>query len=146
MSAIDKQGLERAAKVAQVIAEHPGLPIKVLVPSMPSDYDTYWCDATGARVEWLLYPDEVQGSAMKSDERRYVGLSYGRIYNDEDDAAEDVAEWLFKRWFDLARDHGMKYGWDDESADDVLTEFCGMLARELVADMPWHECIVIDCY
>lgn len=33
----DKQ-IERAAKVAQVIAEHPDLPMMCLAPSTPSDY------------------------------------------------------------------------------------------------------------
>lgn len=109
MTAIEKQRLERAAKVAQVIAEHPDLPIKVLAPNRPSVCDSYWCDVTGARVAWLLYPDEVQGSAFDSDSRRYVWLSYERIYSDKEDAVEDVAEWLFERWFDFAHDHGMSY-------------------------------------
>lgn len=158
MNAIEKQGLERATKVAQVIAEHPDLPIKVLAPSTPSDYDTYWHDVTGARIDWLLYPDEVQGV----DQRNYCGLDCERIYSDETDAVEDVAGWLFDNWWNHAQTHGMRYERYGEAPDDVLTEFCGydydyehnvsidrmaeVLASELVEDMPWHECIVIDCY
>lgn len=41
MSAVEKHKLERAAKVAQVIAENPNLPIKVLAPSTPSDLMCY---------------------------------------------------------------------------------------------------------
>lgn len=157
MATIDKQ-LERAAEVAQVIAEHPDLPIKVLAPSTPSDYDMYWHDATGARVAWLLYPDEVQGADLRS----YCGLNCERIYSDETDATDDVAGWLFDNWWDHAQTHGMRYERNGEAPDDVLTEFCGYeydyehnvsidrmaeeLAFELVDDMPWHEYIVIDCY
>lgn len=162
MTTIDNQ-IERAAKVAQVIAENPDLPIKVLAPSTPSDYDTYWHDVTDASVAWLLYPDEVQGNALNSDMRRYVGLNYERIYSDEDDAVEDVSGWIFERWFDFARDNGMRYESDyrNKAMDDALTEFCGYeydyehnvsidcmaeaLASKLVEDMPWHEYIVIDC-
>ena len=157
MNAINKQRLERATKVAQVIAKHPDLPIKVLAPSTPSDYDTYWHDVTGARVAWLLCQDEVQGTDLSN----YCGLNCERIYSDRTDTVDDVADWLFDKWWEHAQTCGMRYECNDESPDYVLTEFCGykydyehnvsisrmteMLAFELVEDMPWHEYIVIDC-
>lgn len=60
MSAIDRQGLERAAKVAQVIAEHPDLPMMCLAPSTPSDYSSYYHDVYGASVQRILFPLEVE--------------------------------------------------------------------------------------
>lgn len=157
MNAIDIQ-LERAAKVAKVIAEHPDLPMVCLAPSTPSDYDTYWHSIVGARTARLLYPDEVQGV----NQSNYWGLNSERIYSDESDAVEDVAGWLFDNWWDHAQIHGMRYERHGEAPDDVLTKYCGydydykhkvsidrmaeVLAFELVEDMPWHEYIVIDCY
>lgn len=38
VTAMEKVKTERAAKVAQVIAEHPDLPMMCLAPSTPSDY------------------------------------------------------------------------------------------------------------
>lgn len=152
-------------QIAKVIAGHPGLPVKVLAPSTPSDFSTYWHDAYGASIEWLLYPTEVQGDYWKDRshwERHYVGLNDEKIYSDEDDAVDDVSEWLFGVWYDEAHKHGMG---QLESAttipDDLLTTFCGFnygyspfsmadmcdeVARAMVRDMPWHETIVIDCY
>ena len=145
MSIMDKARLERAAKVAQVIAEHPDLPMMCLAPSTPTDFETYYHDVCGARVGGILRPLEV--------ERLYGGL-YGlnpeRYYTDMDEAAEDIEDWL----------------WDntDVDAKTLDTDIYGMrtrivsfdmreweeayrpIARMMAEDMPWQECIVIDCF
>lgn len=142
----------KAAKLSEVIAERPDIPVICLAPSR-------FMYATGARVEWLLDPWEAQGSAY--DAERYVGLDYERVYSNEDDAVEDVSEWLFENWWDCAIRHGMHESCRGEAPDDVLTEFCGYeysypgnsianmcddVARAIVRDMPWHEYVSIDCY
>lgn len=146
----DKQ-LERAAKVAQVIAEHPGLPMMCLAPSTPCDYDSYYHDVCGASVEYILKPREVE---RKYD--TYCGLNDEKYYTDESDAAEDVSQWLFELWWDTAQEHGFTKGIWEGIPSDMLTEFCGAernlgdfcddVADALVGDMPWHEYVVIDCY
>lgn len=151
------------AEIRQLVEEHPDLPVMVLAPSTTCEFDSYWHDATGARIAWLLYPTEVQGEDWH-DSSRYVGLSYERFYSDEDEAIEDVSDCLWDVWLNTATAHGM-YAFAGEtfdeprtaSPDDVLTTFCGYdlgesladmcddVAREMVRAMPWHETIVIDC-
>ena len=138
MTIIDKQ-LERAAKVAQVIAEHPDLPMMCLAPSTPSDFDSYYHDVCGASVQRMLFPLEV--------ERLYgdtFGLDMDRTYNDVGDVAEQIESYYL--W---DGEHGMTSGhmfmYADENGttwDDVYVPIADMMAE----DMPWHEYIVIDCY
>lgn len=150
----DGLALEHAAKVAQVIAEHPDLPMMCLAPSTPSDYDTYYHDVCDAKVTGILKPDDV-----KRRYSGYCGLNCERYYWNDDDAAEDVAEWLFELWYDEAQRHGMgKYESATTIPDDILTWFIGAddgysaydlaenVAWKLVEDMPWREYIVIDCF
>lgn len=155
MSAVEKQKLERAAKVAQVIAEHPNTPMLCLAPSTPTDYDTYYHDVARADVQDILKPYEVNRKYGT-----YCGLSDEKYYTDYSDAVEDVAEWLFEGWYDVAVMHGMSNKPLDfcESNDDRLTAFIGAddgysaydlaenVAWKMVDYMPWHEYIVIDCY
>lgn len=154
MTAIEKQRLERAAKVAQVIAEHPDLPMMVLAPSTPSDYDSWYHDVTDARVDSVLKPDDVYKKYGS-----YCGLNVEKYYTDDDDAREDISEWLFEIWYDQASLNGMRQRREiTVSNDDELTEFIGAdyrytayelaenVAWKYVEDMPWHEYIVIDCY
>ena len=155
MTAIEKQRLERAAKVAQIIAEHPDLPMMCLAPSTPCDFDSYYHEVCGASVDSILKPYEVERKYGT-----YCGLSDEKYYTDETDAMEDVAEWLFESWYDVAVRYGMNNGPLGlvESNDDRLTEFIGAdnsytaadlsenVAWKIVEDMPWHDYIVIDCY
>ena len=136
-------------KLRKLMAEHPDMPLMANCPALPSDYDHYWLDVCGASIETILKPGDV--------ERQYgdcLGLNDEKYYWDEDDAVEDVTECLFECWFDLALRHGMPYEYRD-IPDDALTEFCGAelsigdlsedVARAIVDDMPWQDCIVIDC-
>lgn len=143
-------------QLRSLMAEHPDLPMMVNSPSLPSDYDTYYLDVCSARVDCILKPDDV--------EKRYGdyhGLNCEKYYNDEDDAVEDVSEWLFEIWFDKAWLYGMSFA-STKANDDILTEFCGYeydygndvsiatmadnVARAIVQDMPWQDYIVIECY
>jgi hypothetical protein len=133
MSGIDNQ-TERAAKVAQVIAEHPGLPMLCLAPSTPCDYDTYYHDVWGASVQRMLLPREVE---------KLYGSTYGlnpeRYYSDLDDVAEDIEDWLWD-----SSSYGNGVGTISEVATWV--PIYRPIARMMAEDMPWHEYIVIDCY
>jgi hypothetical protein len=132
MNAIEKQGLERAAKVAQVIAEHPDLPMLCLAPSTPSDYSTYYHDVMGAEVEQMLFPNEV--AELYGD---FYGLDCDRYYDDVDDVSERIEDyWLWDN------DHGRPMECLD---DDDWHKVYGPIADMMAEDMPWHEYIVIDC-
>lgn len=134
MNATDKQRLERANRVAQVIAEHPDLPMMCLAPSTPSDYDSYYHNVCGASVQRLLFPHEV----MKLYDGHTFYLDEGRTYDDLDEVADEISDWL----------------WDNEcgkalhrfEAAELWGDVYGPIARMMAEDMPWHEYIVIDCY
>lgn len=132
---------ERAAKVARVIAEHPGLPMICLAPSTPCDYDSYYHDVYGASVERILFPLEVE---------KLYGDTYGinpeRYYSDVDEVAEEIEDWLW--------DSECGQFWDSEHQNlkchdwvtDGWVQTYRPIARMMAEDMPWHEYIVIDCY
>jgi hypothetical protein len=140
MSGIDNQ-TERAAKVTQVIAEHPDLPMICLAPSTPSDYDSYYHDVCGASVQRMLFPLEVE---------KLYGDTYGieteRYFNDVDEVAEEIEDWLW--------DSKCGQFWDNEHQNlkchdwvtDGWIQTYRPIARMMAEDMPWHEYIVIDCY
>lgn len=134
MSAVEKQRLERAAKVAQVIAEHPDLPMMCLAPSTPSDYESYYHDVYGASVQSILFPLEVE---------KLYGDTYGieteRYFSDVDEVAEEIEDWLWD---------SSSYGNGAGTIDDFATwvPIYRPIARMMAEDMPWHEYIVIDCY
>lgn len=140
-----------AAQLRKVVAEHPELPMMVLAPSTPSDFDSWYHDVCGASVESVLKPDDVAKQYKDA-----CGLNYERFYTDEDDAVEDVADALFDAWFDEALRHGMRQMTWDEVPSEMLTEFCGAemdmadfsgdVARAMVRDMPWQDYVIIDCY
>ena len=141
MSAIDKQNLERAAKVAQVIAEHPGLPMMCLAPSTPSDYDSYYHDVCGASVQKMLFPLEVE---------KLYGDTYGieteRYFNDVDEVADEIEDWLWDsecgQFWDSEHQKLKCYDW----VTDGWVQTYRPIARMMAEDMPWHDYIVIDCY
>ena len=141
MSAIDKQNLERATKVAQVIAEHPDLPMMCLAPSTPSDYDSYYHDVYGASVQRILFPLEVE---------KLYGDTYGieteRYFNDVDEVAEEIEDWLWDsecgQFWDSEHQNLKCYDW----VTDGWVQTYRPIARMMAEDMPWHEYIVIDCF
>lgn len=148
MNATDKQRLERANRVAQVIAEHPDLPMMCLAPSTPSDYDSYYHDVYGASVRKMLFPLEVEklyGGTFGIDPERY--------FDDSDEVEDALTEWLWDQ------EHGIRYDratrqwvlkdgrteggkYDDKEWQAIYRP----IARMMAEDMPWHEYIVIDCY
>ena len=152
--------LNPATKIASVMAEHPDLPVIVNVPETPSDYDNYYYAAKDAYVETLLDPNDVVAEFGGT-----IGLNPSHLYWDEDSALDDVADFLYDRWFDCAWLHGMQYEYYMHRVlmpkDAVLTKYCGFaydhmhgssilwlvdrIAREMVSAMPWREYVVIDC-
>ena len=136
MSAIDKQRLERADKVAQVIAEHPDLPMLCLAPSTPSDYDSYYHDVCGASVQRILLPLEVE---------KLYGSTYGvnpeRYFSDVDEVAEEIEDWLWDST-DVGTNEYRPEAYDVHTWVEVYRP----IARMMAEDMPWHDYIVIDCY
>lgn len=141
MSTVEKQRLEYAAKVAQVIAEHPDLPMMCLAPSTPSDYDSYYHDVYGASVQRILFPLEVE---------KLYGDTYGieteRYFNDVDEVAEEIEDWLWDsecgQFWDSEHQNLKCYDW----VTDGWVQTYRPIARMMAEDMPWHEYIVIDCY
>ena len=138
------------SQLRELMAAHPDMPLIAKCPALPSDYDHYWLDVCGASIDTILKPDDVK--------RKYgdcYGLNDENYYWDEDDAIEDVAECLFECWFDFALKHGMPYEYKDIPYD-ALKKFCGAesdmddfaedVATRIVEDMPWQDCIVIDCW
>ena len=141
MSAIDKQRLERANRVAQVIAEHQDLPMMCLAPSTPSDYDSYYHDVCGASVQKMLFPLEVE---------KLYGDTYGinteRYFSDVDEVAEEIEDWLWDsecgQFWDSEHQNLKCYDW----VTDGWVQTYRPIAHMMAEDMPWHEYIVIDCY
>ena len=136
MNATDKQRLERANRVAQVIAEHSDLPMICLAPSTPSDYDSYYHDVYGASVQRILFPLEVE---------KLYGDTYGieteRYFDDVDEVAEEIEDWLWD-----STDVGAKEYRPEAYDMHAWVEVYRPIAHMMAEDMPWHEYIVIDCY
>lgn len=145
MTAMDKARLERAAKVAKVIAEHPDLPMICLAPSTPSDYDSWYHDVFGANVKQMLFPNEV--AELYGD---FYGLNCERYYDDKDEVEEECYDWL---WDNCGSDidcHMPKPVCLNDLCQVVaMNRFAktyGPIARMMAEDMPWHDYIVIECY
>lgn len=140
MTAIDKQ-LERATKVAQVIAEHPDLPMICLAPSTPSDYDSYYHDVCGASVQKMLFPLEVEDLYGHT-----YGINPERYFSDVDEVAEEIEDWLWDsecgQFWDSEHQNLKCYDW----VTDGWVQTYRPIAHIMAEDMPWHEYIVIDCY
>jgi hypothetical protein len=130
MNTTDKQKTKRATKVAQVIAEQPDLPMMVLTPSMPSDYDSWYHDVTGAEVKRMLFPSEV--AELYGD---FYGLECDRYYDDADDVSERIEDyWLWDN------DHGKPM---EQTDDGEWVRVYQPIADMMAEDMPWHRYIVI---
>ena len=123
-------------QLRKLIAEHPDLPIKVLAPSTPSDYETYYFDAYCAEVCDLLFPNEV--AELYGDS---YGLDCERYYDDVDEVADEIEDWLWDSECGKAL-----HGFGANSLSDLWIEVYRPIARMMAEDMPWHEYIVIDCY
>ena len=141
MQAADRRSLERAAKVAQVIAEHPDLPMMCLAPSTPSDYSTYYHDVCGASVQKMLFPLEVEDLYGHT-----YGINPERYFSDVDEVAEEIEDWLWDsecgQFWDSEHQNLKCYDW----VTDGWVQTYRPIARMMAEDMPWHEYIVIDCY
>lgn len=142
---------ERTTEVLRTLLnEYPDTPVRILAPSTPSDYDTYWHDFDEARMGCILEPEDVE-----REYGGYLGLNCEKFYDDEDDAIEDVTESIVEGWYYTAIDHGMRPD-EGDSWDEAVAKFCGydpkefksFMVRELIGrlvnELPWREYIVID--
>ena len=159
----DREGrqmdVKEAKQVREVLNANPDLPIMLLTPSTDSydGYNSYYHKGIEAEVQNILRPWEVNKKTGS-----YWGLSDEKYYTDEDDAVEDVSEWLFYAWNDDARANGHVPQFQhvqDLDEDEAMTTFCGYrydysndvsielmaenLARHIVEDMPWQKYVVI---
>ena len=147
---VNKKGEE---KLRKLIAEHPDLPIMCLAPSTPCDYDTYYHDVCGASIERMLFPNEV--NRMYSFPCKglpnglvfsYFGLNPERYYDDIDEVAEEIEDWLWDsecgQFWDKEHQNLKCHDW----VTDGWIQTYRPIARMMAEDMPWHEYIVIDCY
>ena len=129
-------GTSIADRIMLTIVEHPGLPVKILAPSTPCDNDTYWHNATGVSVRKLLSGAEVN---------RLYGSTYGlgleRVYDDVDEVAEEIEDWLWEST-DAGAIALRPEAFDCNEWVKVYRPVADMMAE----DMPWHDYIVIDCY
>ena len=127
---------EITEEILGVISHYPNLPVMVLAPSTPSDYSTYYHDVYGASVQRILVPLEVE---------KLYGDTYGieteRYFNDVDEVAEEIEDWLWD-----STDAGARNSWQEAYDMHAWVETYRPIARMMAEDMPWHEYIVIDCY
>lgn len=92
--------------------------------------------AKGAYVARLLFTDEVADTYNE-----LFGLEYDCCYEDERDVAHEVEGWIFDR---------QRLGYSDpcdapEPGDPEWDETYKPIVKEILDEMPWRECVVIDC-
>ncbi len=111
-------------QIRSILNANPDLPVMLLTEAVGSwdGYQYYYHEGIEAKVEWLLEPRKLEKELGTT-----FGLNGEKIYDDEDEATNDIAEWLY----DNADEP-----WDD---DDDYTR----VARMIVDDMPWEKTIVI---
>lgn len=122
--------------IRKVLNDNPDLPVIVLGAQYGYDeWDSCYMDDISAETEWLLWPREA----------KLPGLNDEKIYNDEDDATEDVAEGLYFDWECEAMKHGMRYGGNlEEFCCPGLADMADSLARAMVDAAPWKQYVVIE--
>lgn len=139
--------LKNAEQVRNVLEQNQGLPVIMLTENGPDDYSWYYHEAVEAKAEWLLFGEFCEG----------VGIQFDKIYDDEDEVEDEIAESLFDSWWDCAVDHGMRSKVRiEENPSDVLTEFCGAesnlgdladtLAHAISDSLPWSKWVVIRAW
>lgn len=111
-------------QVRKVLNDNPTLPITLLTPGVSDwgDYVYYYHEGIEAKVEQLVYPRKLE---EKYDTT--FGLNYDRVYDDPDDAREDIADWLY----DCSDEP-----WENDDDYDRIAEM-------ITDDLPWEETVVI---
>jgi len=69
------------------------------------------------------------------------GLSFERVYDDVDEVAEEIEDWLWEST-DAGTIALRPEAFDYNEWVKVYRPVADMMAE----DMPWHDYIVIDCY
>lgn len=139
-------GRKNAEQVRNVLEQNPDLPVIMITENGPDDYAWYYHEGVEASVDWLLFGEFCDGM-----------VQFDKIYNDEYEVEDEIAERLFESWWDCAVDHGMPNRVRIEDApSDLLTEFCGAesnlgdfadaLARAICESLPWSKWVVIRAW
>lgn len=140
-------GRKNAEQVRNVVEQNPNLPVIMITENGPDDYAWYYHEGVEASVDWLLFGEFCDG----------VGVQFDKIYNDEGEVEDEIAECLFESWWDCAIRHGMRGKMRvEEIPSDFLTEFCGAesnlgdfadtLARAINESLPWSKWVVIRAW
>ena len=139
-------GRKNAEQVRNVLEQNPDLPVIMITENGPDDYAWYYHEGVDASVDWLLFGEFCDGM-----------VQFDKIYNDEGEVEDEIAERLFESWWDCAIVHGMCGKMRIEDApSDFLTEFCGAesnlgdfadaLARAICESLPWGKWVVIRAW
>lgn len=139
---------QSAERVRAVLEQNPELPMITITENGPDDYAWYYHEGVEASVDWLLF-----GEFCKD----VPGIQYDKIYNDEDEVQNEIAEGLFESWWDCAVEHGMPNRVRIEDApSDLLTDFCDAesnlgdfadtLARAISESLPWGKWVVVRAW
>ena len=139
-------GRKNSEQVRNVLDQNPDLPIIMITENGPDDVAWYYHEGVEASVDWLLFGEFCDGL-----------VQFDKIYNDEDEAEDEIAERLFESWWDCAVEHGMRDKVRiEEAPSDCLTEFCGAesnlgdladaLARAISESLPWGKWVVIRAW
>lgn len=139
-------GRKNSEQVRNVLDQNPNLPIIMITENGPDDFAWYYHEGVEASVDWLLFGEFCDGL-----------VQFDKIYNDEDEAEDEIAERLFESWWDCAVEHGMRdKAHIEEAPSDCLTEFCGSesnlgdladtLARAISESLPWGKWVVIRAW
>lgn len=139
-------GCKNAEQVRNVLEQNPDLPVIMITENGPDDYAWYYHEGVDASVDWLLFGEFCDGM-----------VQFDKIYNDEDEVEDEIAERLFESWWNCAVVHGMRGLPSIEGVpSDFLTEFCGAefnlgdfadtLARAICESLPWGKWVVIRAW
>lgn len=139
-------GRKNAEQVRDVLEQNPDLPVIMITENGPDDYAWYYHEGVEASVDWLLFGEFCNGL-----------VQFDKIYNDQDEVQDEIAEGLFESWWDCAVEHGMRSKVRIEDApSNLLTEFCDAesdlgdfadtLARAISESLPWGKWVVIRAW
>lgn len=116
-------GRKNAEQVRNVLEQNPDLPVIMITENGPDNYAWYYHEGVEASVDWLLFGEFCED---------VPGVQFDKIYNDEDEVANDIAISLFDSWLDALDDwllpiekafldtHELE---SDEEIDEKLHEF-----------------------
>ncbi len=122
---MEKRKITENEQIRKVLNENPTLPVYVLTQAV-GEWEG-WCYYYHIGVEAYVR-DLLEAGDLDRKVGHTFGLNEEKIYSDEDDAAEDVDEWLYDN---------AKFPWEDH--DERYR-----IAVEIVGELPWVRAVVIE--